>query len=69
MRQNAYETIIQCVQFGAPAIAEHLIRELNEDVALANETRIKEAKAKEEAELKRKAEELKKTDTKLKPAD
>lgn len=36
MRQANYETIIRCIQYGAPAIAEQLITDLNNTCELAN---------------------------------
>lgn len=37
MRQSDYETIIQCIQHGAPAIANTLVNSFNETISLAND--------------------------------
>ena len=63
MKQTDYEIIIQCIQFGAPALAPQLVNSLNQTVEdsnrwlneqkrIANEARQAEIKA---------AEDLKKT--------
>ena len=47
MRQQDYETIIACIQHGAPAMAQQLIGALNNAVESVNELR--ELKRKQEA--------------------
>ena len=53
MRQQDYETIIACIQHGAPARAQLLISALNNVVESANELR--ELKRKQEAEANKEA--------------
>ena len=53
MRQQDYETIIACIQHGAPAMAQQLISALNNVVESANELR--ELKRKQEAEANKEA--------------
>lgn len=54
MKQSNYDTIVSCINHGAPAIAHLLLADLNQTVELANDqiTYLKER----EAEAKRKAE-------------
>ena len=49
MQQHQYETIIKCINFGAPASAVELINALNEVVKIANDftTKIEETKIEE----------------------
>lgn len=36
MKQQDYETIISCIQFGAPALAPSLINDLNKTIESSN---------------------------------
>lgn len=53
MRQANYETIIQCINHGAPAIANILIADFNDTVNLAND-RITYLQEQERIEAERK---------------
>ncbi len=66
MRQSHYEEIINCIKFGAPALANELIVDLNDTVNLANQ-KITEN---QEAERRKTEEQLKKAqEEKAKKAD
>lgn len=60
MSQNSYNTIIACIQYGAPALATQLLEELNTVINNSNnyiqaQRDAAAAKAKDEAETKAKA--------------
>lgn len=66
MKQNQYDAILQCIKYGAPALANDLITAFNTAVQLANDqiTAIQEKERLEaEAELKRLQEEKAKRDS------
>ena len=49
MQQHHYDSIIACIKYGAPALADNLIVALNKMVKLANE-RTEELQAQNEVE-------------------
>ena len=52
MIQYEYEEIIKCIQFGAPAQGEQLVKSFNNTVQLANQKLIEiEAEKKKKAEI------------------
>lgn len=57
MKQSNYETIVKCIQHGAPAIANELIGDLNNTVELANNQviylREQQLKAQQEENVKK----------------
>lgn len=52
MKQETYEAILKCISFGAPAMAERLIGEFNNMIALANERIVEKQREAKAAEIK-----------------
>lgn len=49
MKQHQYETIMDCIKFGAPALAQELIAAFNQVMANSNNYLSDKARAEEEA--------------------
>ena len=63
MSQNGYNTIVACIQYGAPALATQLLEELNTVITNSNNY-VQAQRDAAAAEAKAKAEETKKETTK-----
>ena len=62
MKQSTYNIIVKCIQHGAPALTEELMREFNQTVTNVNilvQQQIAEEQAKREAEAKAQADKTK----------
>ena len=65
MGQNSYNTIIACIQFGAPALAQQLMDDLNQVINNSNAY----IQAQRDAAEKAKQEEVKNTNTSSAPSN
>ena len=66
MHQSQYETIVKCIQYGAPALANDLIVSFNNTIQLANERASEmqeEQRRKTEEAMKKQQEENAKKDS------